>query len=301
MEKKYYGQALLNGIIIKGEQNQTTAIIKPSGKIIIKKQKRKIFNNGNIVLNTPLIRGIFVLISYLISFIKSLNDSAEFIKDELDEFDNNKKVSNKLNLYLIDILILIAILFSITFSFLSLIIIPSIIVYLLDMIIQIKALDYLLEGFLRILIFYLILKLSGKIKKINNMYMYHGAFHKIEKCYYDNKELTLENIKQYSCHSNQCGINLIFNTMIASVIIFSTIQIFEPNLLNTFSRVIYMIMFAGIFYEIQLLNIKNLILFNMGKIFQNTLVKEPTNEIILLVKKTFETNLENNQKEKENE
>ena len=90
MQKEYYCQALINGIIITGNKNQTTTIVKDDGKVIIKKQKMKFASNDILILNTPLIRGIVILINYLISFLKSLNDSAETIRDELEKRDNNK-------------------------------------------------------------------------------------------------------------------------------------------------------------------------------------------------------------------
>lgn len=297
MQKEYYCQALINGIIITGNKKQTTTIVKDDGKVIIKKQKMKFASNDILILNTPLIRGMVILINYLISFLKSLNDSAETIRDELEKRDNNKKISVNLNLYLIDVLIFIAIIFSITICFISLIILPSIIVYLLDMIIKINLLDTILESLLRIFIFYIILKFSGKLKKLKNMYMYHGAFHKTLKCYNNKEELTLNNIKKYSCYDVSCGLTLIFDTMIISTLVFAIIQIVEPNLLNTFNRILYTFMISGILYEIIcLLSNKKKNYFMFGRLFQKTLVQEPDDEIILLVKKAFETNLSNNNK-----
>lgn len=295
MKKTYYAQSLLNGIIIKGNNKETQAIQMPDGKVIIKSKINKNIKQINYLNNIPLIRGIIVLINYLISFIKALNDSADIISEELDG-DKNKKISKNFDLYIIDILTLISVITSLFFSFILLIIIPSILVYLMDMIIAIPIISSLFEGIFRIIMFYFSLLLSGRIKKIKNMYMYHGAFHKISQCYENQDELTMENIKKYNYYDPNCGLSFIFVSMIISILSFSIIQVVRPDMLSTISRIIYMFMISGIFYEIMLLLNSQKKQLLIDKIFQKAMVKEPTEDILLIVKKAFETNLKEGEK-----
>lgn len=293
MKKIYYSQALFNGISIRGSSKETKAIVTSKGKVIIRTKSKNDHVKFELMNNIPLIRGIIILIQYLVSFVFSLNDSAELIEEELDEYDNNRKISKKFNLYFIDILIFISILMSIITSFILIIIIPSVLVYLLDMIIKVKILDSIVEGILRIGMFYLLLKLSGKIKKIADMYMYHGAFHKINQCFKNGEPLTVKNIKKYKCYDSECGLSFIFNTMIVCVIVFSIIQIINPLVLSSLSRIVYSFLISGILYELMFLAGKYKDkLFFIGTFFQKVLIKEPTDEILILVKKAFETNLE---------
>jgi uncharacterized protein YqhQ len=296
LKKTYYAQSLLNGIIIKGNNKETQATVGIDGKVTIKTRLNRNYKPMNYMNNMPLIRGIIVLISYLISFIKSLNDSADIISEEVD----NKKISKNFDLSFMDILTVISIITSLFLTFILLIIVPSILVYLFDMIIAIPITSSILEGLLRIVMFYISLLLSSKIPKIKNMYMYHGAFHKISQCYEAGEEITMDNIKKYSSYDPKCGLSFIFSSMFISILFFSIIQVTEPGVLHTLSRCIYTLMISGICYEIMLiLNNKNKQIF-VGKVFQKTMVKEPTEEILLIVKKTFETNMkegESNEKQ----
>ena len=79
------GQAIIEGVMMKGAKCTAMAVRKPNGEIEIKREENKSIIKKYKFLNVPFVRGIFVLIESLISGMKALNYSASFFDDEEEE------------------------------------------------------------------------------------------------------------------------------------------------------------------------------------------------------------------------
>jgi len=106
----------------------------------------------------------------------------------------------------------------------------------------------LLEGCVRLGIFLLFLFSTLLMEDMRRVYMYHGAEHKTVFAWEDGRELTLENVKDFSTRHPRCGTSFILFVMIVSILVFSLLG--RPDFLH---RVIYKILLlpvvAGISYE----------------------------------------------------
>ena len=79
------GQAVIEGVMMRGKKGVATAVRKEDGEIVVKYEETLPFVKRHPKLNIPLIRGIFVLIDSLIEGIKALNYSSEFFIDDDEE------------------------------------------------------------------------------------------------------------------------------------------------------------------------------------------------------------------------
>ena len=79
------GQAIIEGVMMRGSKGLATAIRTPSGKIEVNVKKTKPITKKYKFLNIPIIRGAVVLIDSLIVGIKTLNYSASFFEDDEEE------------------------------------------------------------------------------------------------------------------------------------------------------------------------------------------------------------------------
>ncbi|HAG43363.1 MAG TPA: DUF1385 domain-containing protein, partial [Clostridium sp.] len=78
----------------------------------------------------------------------------------------------------------------------------------------------MVEGIIRVTIFFIYIVAIGKMKDIQRVYMYHGAEHKSIACYESGEELTPKNAKKFSRLHPRCGTNFLFLVMIISILIF---------------------------------------------------------------------------------
>jgi uncharacterized protein YqhQ len=79
------GQAVIEGVMMRGSKGLATAVRTPSGKIEVDMKSVKPLTKRYKFLNIPFIRGIFILIDSLIVGIKTLNYSASFFEEDEEE------------------------------------------------------------------------------------------------------------------------------------------------------------------------------------------------------------------------
>ena len=176
------GQALIEGIMMKGPDRLATAVRKPDGEIIIRKSEIKpIFKNKFFKL--PIIRGSFVLIDSLMSGVKELMYSAEFYgedyeEDAIDKF-LKKVFKEKADTAIIYVSVILALLFSVGIFILG----PSFLTNFLKNIVKNTFVLNLIEGVIRVLLFVLYVTLISKLSDIKRVFMYHGSEHKTIHCY----------------------------------------------------------------------------------------------------------------------
>ncbi len=213
------GQALIEGIMMKGPSKIATAVRRPDGGIEIKESEIKpIFKHKFFKL--PLIRGSFVLIDSLINGVKELMYSAEFYGDDYEEDALDKflrkifKDKDKADTAIIYSSVVLALIFSVVIG-------PTYLVNFLGKIIPDSFLLNLMEGILRVFLFIGYVYLVSKFEDIKRVFMYHGAEHKTIYCYEHGEELTVENVRKYSTLHPRCGTSFLINVMLISIIVFS--------------------------------------------------------------------------------
>ena len=242
------GQALIEGIMMKGPNGLATAVRKPDGEIIIRKNDIKpIFKNKFFKL--PIIRGTFVLIDSLVSGVKELMYSAEFYGEDFEEDAIDKFLKrvfkDKADTAIVYVSVILALLFSVGIFILG----PSLLTNFFKNIVKNTFLLNLIEGIIRVGLFVLYVVLISKLDDIKRVFMYHGAEHETIHCYEHMEELTVENVKKYSTLHPRCGTSFMINVMLISIIIFSFFGWPNP-VMRVVIRLATLPLIAGISYEL---------------------------------------------------
>jgi len=242
------GQALIEGIMMKGPSKIATAVRKPDGEIEIKESEiNPIFKHKFFKL--PLIRGSFVLIDALINGVKELMYSAEFYgedyeEDALDKF-LKKVFKDKADTAIIYSSVALALAFSVVIFILG----PTYLTNLLKNLISNSLLLNLTEGIVRVFLFVGYVYLVSKLEDIKRVFMYHGAEHKTIYCYEYGEELTVDNVRKYSTLHPRCGTSFMINVMLISIIVFSFFGWPNP-FLRLLIRLSMLPLIAGLSYEL---------------------------------------------------
>ncbi|MDW5298841.1 MAG: DUF1385 domain-containing protein [Sedimentibacter sp.] len=242
------GQALIEGIMMKGPDKIATAVRKPNGEIEVRESEiNSLFKNKFFKL--PLIRGSFVLIDALVSGIKELMYSAEFYgedyeEDALDKF-LKKVFKDKADTAIIYVSVIISLVFSVGIFILG----PTLLTNLLKNLVTNIILLNLIGGVIRVFLFVGYVYLVSKLKDIKRVFMYHGSEHKTIHCYEHGEDLTVENVKKYSTFHPRCGTSFMINVMLISIVVFSFFGWPNP-MMRLVTRLVMLPVVAGISYEL---------------------------------------------------
>lgn len=247
------GEALIEGVMMRGPENVAMAIRKSDGTIAIENRPYKALAQRNRFIGLPVIRGMVGLFESMVIGVKALTFSAKMVDiDDMQTHPENSE-SAKGNSYetLKDSAIYISVVLAVGLGIVLFILLPNFIAGL----IKLPGDNYknaviynLIEGALRIIIFFGYIAAISKIKDIQRVFEYHGAEHKTIHCYEHDEELTVENIKKYPRLHPRCGTAFMLLVMIISILIFSFLG--WPNLLARLcSRIVLIPLVAGLSYE----------------------------------------------------
>lgn len=245
------GQAVIEGVMMRGNKGLATAVRTSKGNIEINiKENNKPITKRHPFLNIPFLRGFFVLIDSLKIGMDSLNYSSSFFEDENEEpskFERwlDRKLGKKAN----DVIMGFTLIVSFIMAIGLFVLLPTVIASLF----KVTGVSYvvlnLIEACIRIMILLLYMFLISKLNDIHRVFQYHGAEHKTIFCYQYMEELTVENVKKQERLHPRCGTNFLFLTMIVSILVFSFTGwggIVERLVL----RIILIPVVTGISYEI---------------------------------------------------
>lgn len=244
------GQAVMEGVMMRGTEGIATAVRKSDGEITLDVQKFTPYNKRNKFFSIPIIRGFVALIESLIIGIKTLNYSASFFQEDEEKSKFDIWIEDKFGKHADNIIIVIVMCISFLLSIGLFVALPTIIANLFKKVgVESSVVLNIIEGIIRVGIFISYIYIIGKMDDINRFFQYHGAEHKTIFCYENLEELTTENIAKYSRFHPRCGTNFLFLVMIVSIIIFSFTgwnSLFERMLY----RIILIPVVSGITYEI---------------------------------------------------
>ena len=245
------GQAVIEGVMMRGSKGIATAVRLPDGSISVDFKDTLPLTKKYKVLGLPIIRGFVSLVDSMIVGVKTLNYSASFFEDEEEEptgFD--KWFSNVFKDKSTDVLLGISLMVSVVFSVLLFFILPTFVANFFNKAFSLnKVLLNIIEGVIRVLIFIGYIYFIGKMKDIQRVFQYHGAEHKTIFCYENDVELTPENAAKFGRLHPRCGTNFMFLVMIVSIILFS----FTPwasLLQRTIYRIVLLPVISGVTYEL---------------------------------------------------
>jgi uncharacterized protein YqhQ len=237
MAKRFYygGQAVIEGVMMRGRKTRVTAVRRPSGGLALDIQPLPTIYSGR-MRRTPLIRGIIVLIEAMVLGIKSLLYSANVSLEEEEE-----KISGGL----VWVLVVVSLTFAVALFFMA----PLFLTKLLDPYINSSLVFHLIEGFIRLAIFIAYLKLMTLVPDIKRVFAYHGAEHKAVNAYEAGVPLEVEAVKEYNTAHVRCGTSFLFVVLIIAIVVFALVG--RPAVwLMVLSRIVLIPVIAALGYEV---------------------------------------------------
>ena len=254
--------------MIRGKESVAISIRQPNGKLNVVNQPLTSMYKGRL-RETPLIRGIIVLIETLVLGTRALLHSAQIASTE----ESGEKIPTAL----LWGTIAVSIAFTVALFFMAPLFATR---YLIDPYIDSALLSNVVEGLIRIGIFIAYLKLIGLIPDIQKVFAYHGAEHKVVNAYEAGIPLEVESVKNYSTAHARCGTGFIFIVLVIAILVFALLG--RPALwVSILSRIVLIPVIAIIGYEIMKFgagHLKNTIvriLLAPGLMLQTMTTREP--------------------------
>ncbi|MBD3259633.1 DUF1385 domain-containing protein [Candidatus Woesearchaeota archaeon] len=227
------GQAVIEGVMMKNDNKLAIAVRKPSNKITVKKIKLESAIYKSKILNSFMIRGIFVLIDTMIMGITALSYSANEAIDKKEE-----KLGKGAMALTIGTAVLLAVgLFVVLPLFLTRLVTESH-----------GFMFNFVDGVIRIGVFLVYIGGISIMKDVKRLFQYHGAEHKSVFCYESGKKLNVKNAKKFSCLHPRCGTTFIIIVLVISILLFSVVS--SPGwIAKLLIRLAFIPLIAAISYE----------------------------------------------------
>ena len=287
------GQAVLEGVMMRGRCGVATAVRDSDGIIRIEAERITPPEKKSVFVRLPIIRGIVNFFSSLVMGTKILMRSAEVYGGDDDEPSKFEKwLAKTFKIDVMDVVLFFGVALGLVFSIALFFILPTFLGGLIG-----KAapnmppiVKNLIEGGIRILIFVGYILFTSLLKDIKRTYMYHGAEHKTITCYEKGLDLTVENVKKCRRVHDRCGTTFMFFVMFVSILVYSVFGAIFPVLnenvgLKMLSRIVLLPLIAGLSYELLKLLAKTdsplvLPLKAPGLLLQMLTTKEPDEQMM---------------------
>ena len=237
MEKRisYGGQAVIEGVMIRGRDHYSLAVRRPSGEITTKSSKLSTLYTGRL-RNIPLVRGVIVLIETLVIGIEALSRSANIALEEEGQEISRLSMASML---------LVSLSLGIGLFFIA----PLLAIRSLDSFIASDQASSLVEGILRLSMFLAYIFSIGRLPDIKRVFAYHGAEHMTVHAQEHDLPLDVDNVRGFSTAHNRCGTAFLLVVMVVAIAVFTFVG--RPSLpVSIASRIVLVPVIAAISYEI---------------------------------------------------
>lgn len=247
------GQALLEGVMMRGPEKSAMAVRKPDGEIDLEiwdMPKPKWYKK------VPFLRGPVNFVDSMITGYKCLMKSADKAMDGLPEEEPSKFekwLTDKLGDKLMGIVMVIASVLGVALALGLFIYLPALITKGISLLIPAMS-DFVktcIEGIIKMAIFIGYMWATSLMNDIKRTYEYHGAEHKTIATYEHGEELTVENVKKHSRFHPRCGTSFMFLVLFISIIVFTVLQVpWDVIWLRALIKLITLPIIVAIAYEI---------------------------------------------------
>jgi len=278
------GQAVLEGIMMKHNEEYAVAVRKPDGEISVKKEKYHSIVKWKVLTTTPFIRGVFNFIDSMVIGIKTLTYSASFYEEEEEKEEVLTEEAVKKKEKKEKLLMGATVAFSVVAAVAIFMVLPYFLTSFLKGLIPSYQVRTVIEGLVRIGIFVLYVLLISRMEDIQRTFMYHGAEHKCINCIEHGLPLTVENIRKSSRQHKRCGTSFLFLVLAISIVLLLLIHV-DSAVMRVVVRILLLPVIAGISYEVlKLAGRSDNILINLisspGLAIQKLTTKEPDDDMI---------------------
>jgi len=247
------GQALIEGILMRGPKTTEVAIRLSDGTISTEELSTNFIRDKYSIMRLPLLRGIAGFIDSLTMGYKALSISVDKAgveeTEEPSKFDKwvEKTFGDKMMNAIMVASTVLGLLLAIALFF----VLPTFVFNLIQNYAAGSAIApwrSIIEGAMRIAIFIAYIVLCSRMPEIHRLFQYHGAEHKTIFCYENDEELTVENVRRHSRFHPRCGTSFIVIMLILGIIVGFFIPFATPSL-RTFVKLLCIPLIVGVGYE----------------------------------------------------
>ena len=251
------GQALIEGILMRGPEKQAIVVRDQEGKLVEKVEELRLIKDKHPILGVPLIRGTVNFLAAMVNGVKALMYSADFYPDDeaaqpskfdlwLEQHLSSKKLESAV--------VGLSVVLGVGMSILLFLVLPTLLTGAVLHFFPNFPLwgRNVMEGLLKILIFLLYLFLCSRLKDIHRVFQYHGAEHKTIFCYEAGLPLTVENVRIQPRHHPRCGTSFLFVVIFVSILVSSVVFGIWPITNAGFRTLVHLLLLplvVGITYE----------------------------------------------------
>ncbi len=207
-KSKIGGQALIEGIMMKGPLKGAMACRLPNGEIDLEVWDEKNGKNPPWYRKVPLVRGCVNFVLSMKDGYRCMMKSAEKQVEEEEEEESG---------VLMNVVMVVSLVLSIALAFGLFLYLPKWTVALIKPLTANHIIRSIAEGLVKIILFVAYMAVTALMKDIRTTYEYHGAEHKTIACHEAHLPLTVENVRKQKRFHPRCGTSFIFIVLIVSI------------------------------------------------------------------------------------
>src|SRR6202022_2254409 len=234
----YGGQAVIEGVMMRGKRHYAVAVRLPNTKeIVVDRGEPKASIYVNPIWKLPFVRGLALIGEQLHLGMKSLIWSANMNAGGRDVQIGKREITGS---------VAVAAVFRLPLFIGLPLVLAGAAVHRSG-----SFLFVLVEGLIRVALVLGYLSLISLLPDVRRVFMYHGAEHKTINAYESNWPLDVPSVRRASTLHPRCGTGFLLVVMVVSIIVFSIVAIFHPNLFwLVMSRVLAIPVIAGSGFEL---------------------------------------------------
>ena len=235
-EMNYGGQAVMEGVMMRGSKTMAVAVRQPDGEIIVHTEPLSANIYAGKISKIPVLRALTSLWDVLVLGIRTLMFSADVALAEEEDVDFSGPVAWGT--------VALSFVIAIGLFFVG----PLLLVGVIDRYIESAFLSNVIEGVIRLVLFVAYIWGIGRLPDIARVFAYHGAEHKTINAYESGADLTPEEVSTYSTSHYRCGTAFLLSVMVISILVFALLGR-PPMGLRILSRIVLIPLVAGVAYE----------------------------------------------------
>ena len=244
------GQALMEGIMMRGPKKLCCAVRRPDGTIDLTEQEV----HSHWYNKVPLVRGICNMVDNLYTGYKCLMHSAEVSMDEEELEESESKLDKWLDEHtgpaFQNVLMTCSAFVGVILAIFLFTFLPTFLTGLLGHVIEMGRWPrVILESVLKVAIFLSYMFLCTRMKEVHRMFEYHGAEHKTIACYEAGEELTVENIRRHTRFHPRCGTSFLFLVILIGIVIYAVLP-WDSTALRVLYKILLLPVLVGVSYEV---------------------------------------------------
>ena len=240
----YGGQAVIEGVMIRGKSNISIAVRRPDNQIQLKTDPIQSLFTGTLK-KVPFVRGFITLLEVMVIGTKALMYSAQVAIDEAEDEDGKKAEAGAGTGFMLWATLALGLAFGIAVFFVG----PVFLNEWLDDRISSAAVLNVIEGTVRLGLFLGYILLIGRMKDIQRVFAYHGAEHMSIHAMEHEEELSVDNVRKYTTLHPRCGTAFLLLVVLIAILVFLALG-HPPLWIRVVSRIALLPVIAGISYEV---------------------------------------------------